>query len=96
MKIKKKVQSMKYVAFLDILGFKNKLAKLKQGEAEKYISDFSRTIYDIWEKQNFNLINGYIVSDSVIIYTENVLTFTCSRPKNLLCFDLTALYHCVL
>ena len=63
---------MKYVAFLDILGFKNKLAKLKQGEAEKYISDFSRTIYDIWEKQNFNLINGYIVSDSVIIYTENV------------------------
>ncbi len=63
---------MKYVAFLDILGFKEKLRTLNQYGAQKYIEDFSSTIYDVWCKKPRNLINGYIVSDSVIIYSSSI------------------------
>lgn len=63
---------MKYVAFLDILGFKSKLKKLSQVEARKYISDFSYTIYYLFRRKNYNDIYGYIVSDSIILYTGNV------------------------
>ena len=63
---------MKYVAFLDILGFKNKLKCLSQSEAKMYIGDFSSTVYSIFQNTDSQLINGYIVSDSIIIYTNNV------------------------
>lgn len=63
---------MKYVAFLDILGFKNKLKRLSQSEAKMYIGDFSLTVYSIFQNTDSQLINGYIVSDSIIIYTNNV------------------------
>lgn len=63
---------MKYVAFLDILGFKNKLKNLSQSEAKKYIGDFSATVYTIFQSIDSQLINGYIVSDSIIIYTNNI------------------------
>lgn len=50
---------MKYVAFLDILGFKNKLKQLPQNEAKGFIGDFSSTVYSIFQWQ-LGKINGYI------------------------------------
>lgn len=61
----------RYVAFLDILGFKKKLKQLNQDAAKQYISTFSATAYHEWEQLQPNLVKGYIVSDSFIIYTEN-------------------------
>lgn len=64
---------MKYVAFLDILGFKNKLRELKQNKARTFIGNFSGTIFDIFNSQNFrDKINGYIVSDSLILYSNDI------------------------
>ncbi len=63
--------SMKYVAFLDILGFKEKLKLLNQEEAKKFISEFSSTAYIEWEKLSKKNLEGYIVSDSFVIYTSN-------------------------
>lgn len=45
----------KYVAFLDILGFKNKLKQLGQATAKQYISAFSSTAYHEWKQINPNL-----------------------------------------
>lgn len=61
----------KYVAFLDILGFKKKLQQLGQGAAKQYISTFSATAYHEWEQLQPTLVEGYIVSDSFIIYTRD-------------------------
>mgnify|MGYP001623054522 FL=1 len=63
---------MKYVAFLDILGFKNKLKQLPQNEAKGFIGDFSSTVYSIFQWQ-LGKINGYIVSDSIILSTNDVM-----------------------
>lgn len=61
----------KYVAFLDILGFKRKLKQLGQNSAKEYISTFSATAYKEWQTLNPKLVEGYIVSDSFIIYTKD-------------------------
>ena len=64
----------KYVAFIDILGFKEKLKGLTQGGAEEFIKSFSSMLYREWELNNLQLnanINGYIVSDSIILYTKD-------------------------
>lgn len=66
---------MKYVVFLDILGFKNLIDALHQVEAKHFIKKFSKTIYEIFMDTNFesmSRINGYIVSDSIILYTNNI------------------------
>ena len=63
---------MKYVAFLDILGFKNRLRELEQNKAKIFISDFSGTIFSIFKSPNLKSgINGYIVSDSLILYSDD-------------------------
>lgn len=65
---------MKYVAFLDVLGFKQTLKNLNQNSAEQFISTLSSLLYRIWEEKNAQQsqhINGYIVSDSIIVYTNN-------------------------
>lgn len=62
---------MKYVAFLDILGFKNKLRSQNQLEAKQFIGDFSRTIYSVFNGGEFHDIHGYVVSDSVILHTSD-------------------------
>lgn len=62
---------MKYVAFLDILGFKSTLKSMGQYEATRYISDFSSTAFSEWDKIAPQLLEGYIVSDSFIIYSQN-------------------------
>lgn len=60
----------KYVAFLDILGFKKKLKQLGHVGAKEYIGNFSATAYHEWERLQPKLLEGYIVSDSFIIYTR--------------------------
>lgn len=64
---------MKYVAFLDILGFKKKLNTFKtHNQAINYISKFSSIVYKEFKKlKETNSIKGYIVSDSVILYSTN-------------------------
>lgn len=64
---------MKYVAFLDILGFKSKLNTfLTHDEAVNYISRFSSIVYNEFVKiKEISNIKGYIVSDSVILYSTN-------------------------
>lgn len=64
----------KYVAFIDILGFKEKLKQINQQEAEEFILNFSTMLYSEWESgnhHNCDNINGYIVSDSIIVYSNN-------------------------
>lgn len=61
----------KYVAFLDILGFKNKMSTINQCEAEELIRDFSASIYHIWRSDEYCTINGYVVSDSLIVYSKD-------------------------
>lgn len=63
---------MKYVAFLDILGFKNKLAQIPQDKAKNFIGDFSATVYSVFRQQPVN-INGFIVSDSIVLSTNDVM-----------------------
>lgn len=65
---------MKYVAFLDVLGFKKRLSKLSQYGSERFISSLSSLLYKVWEEKGFQdskEISGYIVSDSIIVYTLN-------------------------
>lgn len=69
---------MKYVAFLDILGFKSKLKSLSQSSAKQFIADFSATVYSVFRETDENIVKGYIVSDSVILHTAD------AREKSLL------------
>ena len=62
---------MKYVAFLDILGFKEKLRSISQDEATHYIGGFSSTAFFQWEEEDPQNLHGYIVSDSFIIYSND-------------------------
>lgn len=64
----------KYVAFIDILGFKEKIKIFNQDQAERYIVDFSQMLYDSWKDGKRNKsqnISGYIFSDSIIVYSKN-------------------------
>ena len=44
---------MKYVAFLDVLGFKKRLSKLSQYGSERFISSLSSLLYKVWEEKGF-------------------------------------------
>ena len=72
---------MKYVAFLDILGFKNKLKELGQEKGVEYIGCYSSVVYRVFSRynrsveekknvQNQNKIKGFVVSDSVVLYSD--------------------------
>lgn len=66
---------MKYVVFLDILGFKKIVSSLSQENAEHFIKSFSKTVYEIFKQSDTNLeprIKGYVVSDSIILYSNNI------------------------
>jgi len=64
---------MRYVAFLDILGFKNRIISLNQDQKKHFIIDFSNEINEAFNRQNTsNKINGYIVSDSLILYSNDI------------------------
>ena len=84
----------KYVAFLDVLGFKSKMKKMSQTEAEDFIRDFSQLLYDEWIKEELNqddLINGFIVSDSIIVHTKDTSSVALGR---LLDYIITVCRRC--
>lgn len=65
---------MKYVAFLDILGFKNILDEKNQETAKDFIIQFSKTIFKVFRSFEGALdfkVKGYIVSDSLILYSND-------------------------
>ncbi|WP_295782184.1 hypothetical protein [uncultured Veillonella sp.] len=65
---------MKYVAFLDILGFKNIIDKKDQETAKNFIMQFSKTIFRVFQNLEGQLnskVKGYIVSDSLILYSND-------------------------
>lgn len=72
---------MKYVAFLDILGFKNTLKPLGQERSIEYIESYSRIVYQVFSRYNRDdewqnvekKINGFVVSDSVVLYTNDTM-----------------------
>lgn len=45
---------MKYVAFLDILGFKNTLKSLGQKRSIEYIEHYSSTVYRVFSNYNMH------------------------------------------
>lgn len=64
---------MRYVAFLDILGFKETLKNLEHDDAIKYIKDFASLVYNKFSKVEPNRkVKGYIFSDSIILYTTDI------------------------
>ena len=50
---------MRYVAFLDILGFKSLLESLSQSKAKDYIAHFSAVVYSIFHKLKMETIGGW-------------------------------------
>ena len=73
----------KYVAFLDILGFKEKLKNLKQEDAKAFIGRFSMIAFEQWENMKPTLVEGYIVSDSFILYTHDMSAQSVSQLLSL-------------
>lgn len=65
---------MKIVAFVDTLGFKQKISTISHLEAKEVIKSFNSEIYQLWQRLNFdqdNSIHGQTFSDSLIIYTDD-------------------------
>ena len=65
---------MKIVAFVDTLGFKQKISAISHVDAKEVIISFNSEIYQLWQRLNYHLddtIHGQTFSDSLIIYTDN-------------------------
>lgn len=84
---------MKYVAFLDILGFKNKLKELGQKKGVEYIERYSSVVYHVFFRYNESLkdksndqsqIKGFVVSDSVVLYSDGSDVETLSELINII------------
>ena len=76
---------MKYVAFLDILGFKETLKKLEHDDAIKYIKNFASVVYNKFSRvESDRNIKGYIFSDSIILYTNDTKDGSLSALINLI------------
>jgi hypothetical protein len=62
----------KFVAYIDILGFAEMVSK-RGGNAEIKLTNFYKSIYDIWKELQFpqDDIMGLGYSDSLTIYTED-------------------------
>jgi hypothetical protein len=64
---------MKYVAFVDTLGFKRKLQGLSHDQAKDIIRGFNQEIYRLWQDLGYHNdpeIRGRTFSDSLVIFTE--------------------------
>ena len=65
---------MKYVAFIDILGFKERVKNSTQEQAGKLVSEFSQLVYSEWGKfgnNNDSTLSGSLISDCVIVHTSS-------------------------
>ena len=64
---------MRYVAFIDTLGFTKRITQCTHQEAVEIIRMFNQTIFDLWKEFNLDndfSIRGRTFSDSVIIHTK--------------------------
>lgn len=62
----------KFVAYIDILGFKNMVSN--KDTAKSKLQAFQRSIYYLWDKMGFSdsrEIKGLAYSDSLLIFTQN-------------------------
>lgn len=60
---------MRYVAFIDTLGFKQRISNISHHEAVEVIRKFNQTVYDLWSDLGYNedrSLNGWTFSDSLI------------------------------
>lgn len=63
---------MKYVAFIDTLGFKEKITNIPHEQAVEVIRNFNQTVFNLWQELNLkndNKIKGRTFSDSIIIHS---------------------------
>lgn len=84
---------MKYVAFIDVLGFKEKIKNKTQTQASELISEFSRLIYREWETQKNDadtVLNGSIISDCAIV---NTIDCSAQSLKRLIDFLVNLFKH---
>ncbi len=64
---------MKYVAFIDTLGFKQRITKIPHEEAVEVIRFFNQTVFNLWREFNLDQdssIRGRTFSDSIIIHSR--------------------------
>lgn len=65
---------MKYVAFIDTLGFTQQITSISHEKAVQVIKNFNQTIFNTWQKLGLDhddTINGRTFSDSMIINTRS-------------------------
>ena len=62
-----------YVAFLDILGFKNMVKKEDDEKLSRYFHEVSKIIDELKEIERKNDIGYIVISDSIILTVEKVL-----------------------
>lgn len=63
---------MKYVAFIDTLGFTQRITKLSHEEAVEVIRLFNQAVFNLWREFNLgndSSIRGRTFSDSIIIHS---------------------------
>ena len=95
--------SDKYVAFLDILGFKEYVRKHNQDEIIDYLSSFSDVVNSEWNNLGEDVqkhINGLLVSDCIVLYSQGSsnddLTEIINTIRNICCkgFEKEILFRC--
>jgi len=62
----------KYVAFLDILGFKAWLSDNDMYDTNTYMKDYSKAFRETWDSEDTEGIFCYMVSDCAVLHTEDV------------------------
>ena len=64
---------MKYVAFIDTLGFKQRIQSISHEEAVEVIRQFNQSVYNLWREMGLDqdeTIKGRTFSDSFIIHSQ--------------------------
>lgn len=64
---------MKYVAFIDSLGFKQQITSVSREQAVEVIKSFNQSVFNIWRELGLNhdnSVKGRTFSDSVIVHTS--------------------------
>jgi hypothetical protein len=65
---------MKYVAFIDTLGFKQRIQSISHEEAVEVIRQFNQSVYNLWSAMGLDhddSIKGRTFSDSFIIHSSS-------------------------
>lgn len=79
--IEKGAYFMKYVAFLDVLGFKDRLKKATHADAQNYIQHFSSIIYvndtlRMYKNDDIRMYNFDCITDTIVEVITTCNTYT--------------------